>query len=528
MKLYVCIICLAIFLFSCNDDSNGFHSGTITGFVSDITTHEPLGDVMISTNPPSQAVITSSTGEFTISDVVTGNYTMISERLGYRGKTINIRVNSGKTTRVDFLLSKSSDIGTKPNKSVLIFPEDRDYIRKDRITLLWRGSDPMGERLVYTVYLGKSTTSLEIIATDITDSSLYIRDLLDKTTYYWQVLAKNESGLTSVSDLFEFRYESSAPIKPNLIYPSDNSLVATSKINLIWECKDTNNLPISFNVHFGESTSTMKEIANNIYDTEYQILNLKNYTRYYWQISSKNSNGNETFSDIYEFVYDSANGVVYTGKDLLLEMTFNTSFNDISPKRFVSVANNVNLDFDRKNRSNFSLYFTGVDSYLKVSGSYNLNLSKDYTIAFWIKYNLSSIGVPIDNMVQLISKYGEGGYEGASYYIALTTDGRLNIGHYNDNNQTSSFNTSQSIPSNEWTHVCITFDQIDARVYFNTQLINQEYLPKPQFCDYNIYLGASFYEINSTRNRFFKGYLDDIYLYDRVLSENEIKELFER
>lgn len=60
------------------------------------------------------------------------------------------------------------------------------------VVLSWECTDPEGDSLVYDVYFGESQDPL-LIRQNLSDNFILIRDLEDKRTYYWKVVAKDGS-----------------------------------------------------------------------------------------------------------------------------------------------------------------------------------------------------------------------------------------------------------------------------------------------------------------------------------------------
>lgn len=69
------------------------------------------------------------------------------------------------------------------------------------ITLTWSVSvDPKGGTVRYDLYMGTTNTP-ERVAQDLTENTYQVSGLQNSTTYYWQVVAKNETGDSSKSAL---------------------------------------------------------------------------------------------------------------------------------------------------------------------------------------------------------------------------------------------------------------------------------------------------------------------------------------
>jgi hypothetical protein len=82
-------------------------------------------------------------------------------------------------------------------------PANGSTVTTLRPILRWICTDPDGDELVYDVYFGE-TSPPELAQADLTTSRFDPDSLQFGTTYYWQVVAKDQSGAKSTSDLWEF------------------------------------------------------------------------------------------------------------------------------------------------------------------------------------------------------------------------------------------------------------------------------------------------------------------------------------
>lgn len=524
MKYLIILIMLSLtLLMSCGDDSTSVENGTITGIILNAETNTPISNVMVSTNPPTEAVLTSAAGEYSITNISPGNYTLIAEKKNFQGKTVNIKVSSNKTTKVDILLDIDNNNSSKPNKPELISPQDLSVIRVNKVKLVWTCTDPDGDELKYLVYFGKSRTTMEVVGNDIIDTSYSLFDLNQDATYYWQVMAKDEGGLTAVSEIFEFKYAVDSPDKPLLIYPNDHSKVKFNNLSLRWTCTDPNQYSLNYSVYMGNSPTNLNIIAENITDTDYQIFNLVQDMKYYWRVSATNTAGKTSLSNIFEFTHDTNSSFIPNNDDILLNLDFENTLDDIGPSKFQGTPKDLEFTEDRNGSVNSAVYFNGYSSYLKLENSRNLHLSDEYTISFWLNFESTDIGEPIGDAVFIISKYGEGGLNGASYSMGITTEKKLFVSHYN--NGSNVFITEKPLSHSIWNHVCITYNGEILKIYINGIETDSEIIPKPLNCNYNLYLGGCYFEINSTFNRTFKGKIDDLIFFEKVLTVEEIKSL---
>lgn len=97
-----------------------------------------------------------------------------------------------------------SSINVPPYKSALTTPANTAVNIQTNVTLEWEAShDPEGKALYYTVYLDTNNPPQKRIAKDLTDT-YYKTSLKANTTYYWQVIVRDEGNSTNESDIWSF------------------------------------------------------------------------------------------------------------------------------------------------------------------------------------------------------------------------------------------------------------------------------------------------------------------------------------
>jgi hypothetical protein len=99
------IALLIIFIFSCKDDNNN-KLGTITGNVSTLNGDTAISGARIVMNPASDTVFTDEKGNFTLSGIEPGNYTVIASKDGFTDGTVPAIVLENATATVIFRLSR--------------------------------------------------------------------------------------------------------------------------------------------------------------------------------------------------------------------------------------------------------------------------------------------------------------------------------------------------------------------------------------------------------------------------------------
>ena len=94
------------------------------------------------------------------------------------------------------------DKNRPPNVPQLLFPENGSTgVDVSKVTLSWKCSDPDGDELRYHVYFGENEL---FYIEETTYTSLTIENLKYGTTYIWKVIALDECGDITESNIFSF------------------------------------------------------------------------------------------------------------------------------------------------------------------------------------------------------------------------------------------------------------------------------------------------------------------------------------
>jgi hypothetical protein len=198
--------------------------------------------------------------------------------------------------------------------------------------------------------------------------------------------------------------------------------------------------------------------------------------------------------------------------------------NDQSGNGLNGVVNGATLTTDRFGNSNSAYNFNGVNNLIKVNHSSSFN-SFPMSISLWCKGN-SQYGALIskytscssDNGWQLHSMEGKAStysynFLGGAY---LNCDGDSNT----------------IISDNNWYNIVSTYDLSGVKIYVNNVLV----LTKPYIGNgtmsaptniQDVYIGTEINSINcSSYNTYYQGIIDDIGIWNRVLTQQEITQLY--
>ncbi len=215
---------------------------------------------------------------------------------------------------------------------------------------------------------------------------------------------------------------------------------------------------------------------------------------------------------------------------------FNGNANDESGNGFNGVVNNAVLTTDRFGNTNSAFSFGGNQD-ITVPNSQDQNL---YPLSISLWYNVTSIGGDYNGSGIVFSKYTAAswngyqitvgdysnvpnhgilehdGYGTTSWYLRSTND-RI-IGYYGE----SPF-LQQNISLNTWYHYVFVADDTGGKIYVNGELIDSHaWTGTPGACN-----NSNIWNIGGLYNNvWYSGKIDDICIYNRALTQQEITYLY--
>ncbi len=134
--------------------------------------------------------------------------------------------------------------------------------------------------------------------------------LTKATPYSWYIISKsNNTSETAQSEIWKF-YNAGNGEEYHIPFPADllsplmgANLIGVSSVNLIWSGSDLDNDIVGYDVYVDTVSPPVSLISNSQISTEYSI-NVQVGNVYYWKIVTKDSQGNNSQSDIFEFRVD--------------------------------------------------------------------------------------------------------------------------------------------------------------------------------------------------------------------------------
>jgi hypothetical protein len=170
---------------------------------------------------------------------------------------------------------------------------------------------------------------------------------------------------------------------------------------------------------------------------------------------------------------------------------------------------------DRFGVENAAMMFDGIDDYIDATSGSAFHLDNAYTYSAWIKpATMTSPG----------SIVAAGGY-GGDQVMSYGSNGANSSSYTKYQSDASNVNAGGTSLNGAWHHVVAVRDATTHKLYVDGQLIDSN-TPNFEGIEYgdddDLFIGKS-----HRNTDFFEGAIDDVLIYDVVLSEAEIMYLFE-
>ena len=199
---------------------------------------------------------------------------------------------------------------------------------------------------------------------------------------------------------------------------------------------------------------------------------------------------------------------------------FNGNANDISTNTNNGIINGSILTNDRFGNNSAAYYFNGT-SYISIPNitQYHFGTNNDFTINMWFKRALTNSSWQVLMSYACPNAGGTGGFQ-----LGTQSNFNLELG-----STTAEIFTGGNVNDTLWHMLTTVFNRtIDSvKVYQDGIYIgkifvnnNQSYTPS---CNPNILIGG---ERNFWSQYYFKGVIDDIGLWNRILTQQEITNLY--
>lgn len=215
---------------------------------------------------------------------------------------------------------------------------------------------------------------------------------------------------------------------------------------------------------------------------------------------------------------------------------FNGNANDETPSGYNGTVNGATFTTDRFGNNNSAYNFDGVNDYIQTNYSGILGTA-NRSVSFWAKhtesFNSSQCAscsrrpiISYGSNVQGPSQIGQGFY--CEFNVGLTGI------NFDGNETTASYSTNSPVNDGQWHQYVYVFNNVSnvssVKIYQDGILLNNlSYTYLPSF-NLNTILGADMAFGRRTFNQnapyYYKGDLDDIGIWNRALSQQEITNMY--
>ena len=207
---------------------------------------------------------------------------------------------------------------------------------------------------------------------------------------------------------------------------------------------------------------------------------------------------------------------------LLVNYTFNGNTQDQSGNNINAsiVGNNFSYVDDRKGNASSALNFNGSTYTTSGNPPQVGALTNQVTVAMWVKQTPSNWGAT----TPLLNKWQMNGlFVALNSFLPAPNQPHQNRVRWRVNNAAVA-QSSVNVPFNQWHHIVCTYNGTQLRIFQNGVLTAQvNHSGTITNTITNLEFGR---QANGTNNTFYRGDADDVRLYNRALSVNEITALY--
>lgn len=201
---------------------------------------------------------------------------------------------------------------------------------------------------------------------------------------------------------------------------------------------------------------------------------------------------------------------------------FNGNANDESGNGNNGTVSGASLTTDRFGNPNLAYSFDGENDYIAIAPSSLVDNETAATLSFWIKRDVNDdYGLPIHtgNQGCLNTQVKKD-----SVLVAVCTNSSY------DGSAPTEFAVKWTyIQQSQWNHIILSYDGAakNLKIYLNGILSKETFAEGNIWSPQSSYLAFGVYYLFGNPNHgYYKGILDDVMLYNRALSENEIKNIY--
>jgi len=203
------------------------------------------------------------------------------------------------------------------------------------------------------------------------------------------------------------------------------------------------------------------------------------------------------------------------------------AFPTIMTSMFQVPHSSLSIDLPKK-PNRYALSFDGIDDYVVISDNASLDITDAITIGAWIYPN------EVSGYQTIVGKRGYINSTEYCNYNLRVQDKRLKFFYKDDNGDFHSYMTNIDVfEVSKWYHVALTYisgDAASAKLYVNGRPVAGSWVVGMGNANLvadavNLTVGCNLYIYD---HEYFNGKIDEVRIFNRALSEGEVKKSFER
>jgi hypothetical protein len=192
-----------------------------------------------------------------------------------------------------------------------ITPEDGASVIGVTTLLTWSGGeDPDGDPVSHLVRCGTANPPPDLRTVSV--RSTLSPTLAFSTTYYWQIVARDDHGHDTPGPIWSFSTlgaPNQTPTAPCNLSPDDDSNDVPVGTSFTWECgTDPDSDPVTFVIYLeengGGSPDSVATTTERTYTPPAPLANSSHYT---WRVRARDNRGGQALSSLHSFDTEDAN-----------------------------------------------------------------------------------------------------------------------------------------------------------------------------------------------------------------------------
>jgi hypothetical protein len=390
--------------------------------------------------------------------------------------------------------------------------------------MVWpQGSMPLHSKLAYQIQVGNigpepNTVPPGIFRGNQTQTD-YDPVLLGETTYYWRIDERGPIGITK-GDIWSFTTWP-PPQQNTEFYPPDEATDVSIFDDLFWNGHENVE---SVDVYLGTTNPPPLLYSIGANDNVFNPGTLNSNTTHYWRIDLKGPGG-KTVGPVLSFTTEETDYSYLLG-----HWTFDETEGDIA--------------YDATGLNDGTVYGGATWTSGKIAGALEFDGSNDWVdvcLNNWLEFRNHSTSLwmkpsQLGSTMKLV--LAQAYCTGAFAFIDLSDDGRIR--HYlpNENYEEPptiyGYTDSVITQPDEWYHIVSVMGLYGNKIYVNGQRQTLTYEIGSEatqnswanicwsYGPEDLRIGTS-----SNCNEFFNGIIDDVRIYDKALSDEEVQQLYQ-